>query len=144
VTFIFIGAGPGRSGRPDQLLRERRTLIARCPVRLYAGSWSGRAARACRAALHHRHGTNVARRNEQGIRNRARGGSPRRGNGCIQENLSIYKRARQSRTRTGLRRARHPLQRSAGVPGVMPRRPPRFGRELTVPEVAQSVVLTPR
>jgi len=136
VTVHFIGAGPGAA---DLITLRGRDLLAACPVCLYAGSIVPRAlldhcppgARLvdtaplsldeieaeCAAA--HAAGHDVARLHSG--------------------DLSIYSAVAEQRRR--LERRGIPCTFTPGVPAFAAASA-ALGRELTVPEVAQSVVLT--
>jgi precorrin-4/cobalt-precorrin-4 C11-methyltransferase len=136
VTVHFIGAGPGAA---DLITLRGRDLIARCPVCLYAGSLVPKAllehcppgARivdtapmaldAIEAELVSAHGRNldVARLHSG--------------------DLSIYSAVAEQTRR--LERLGIPYTLTPGVPAFSAAAA-ALGRELTVPELAQSVVLT--
>lgn len=136
MTIHFIGAGPGA---PDLITLRGRDLIARCPVCLYAGSivapeilsWCPPGARLIDTApldldailaemrAAHARGADVARLHSG--------------------DLSVYSAvAEQLRRLDGLG---IPYSLTPGVPAFAAAAA-LLGRELTVPEVAQSVVLT--
>jgi precorrin-4/cobalt-precorrin-4 C11-methyltransferase len=136
VTVHFIGAGPGA---PDLITLRGRDLIARCPVCLYAGSLVPAALLShCPAGARivdtapmsldeidqefvtaHAGGLDVARLHSG--------------------DLSIYSALAEQTRR--LRRRGIPYTMTPGVPAFAAAAA-ALGRELTVPEVAQSVVLT--
>ena len=137
MTVHFIGAGPGA---PDLITVRGRDLIARCPVCLYAGSLvpegaarplpAGRADRRHRAARSRRDRRALRR----GDRERAR-----TSRGCI-----------RAISRSGARWAsRCAASTRQGVPYTVTPGVPAFAaaaaalrRELTLPGLAQSLVLT--
>jgi precorrin-4/cobalt-precorrin-4 C11-methyltransferase len=136
VTVHFIGAGPGAA---DLITVRGRDLLARCPVCLYAGSivptemlaWCPKDARLVDTApmtldqieaeyvAAHAAGHDVARLHSG--------------------DLSVFSAVAEQIRRL----ARHgiPLTLTPGVPAFAAAAAV-LGRELTVPEVAQSVVLT--
>jgi precorrin-4/cobalt-precorrin-4 C11-methyltransferase len=136
VTVHFIGAGPGAA---DLITLRGRDLIARCPVCLYAGSIVPRELLSHCAAnarlvdtapmtldqieaefvAAHRAGLDVAR--------------------LQSGDLSIYSALAEQIRR--LQRHRIPYTVTPGVPAFAAAAA-AIGVELTVPEVAQSVVLT--
>ena len=137
MTVHFIGAGPGAA---DLLTLRGRDLLARCPVCLYAGSivppemLAHCAAR--RAAGRHRAAR--PRRDRGGIRARAR----RTGQDVARlhsGDLSIYSAVAEQIRRLERHGIAYTL--TPGVPAFAAAAA-ALGRELTVPEVAQSVVLT--
>ncbi len=136
MTVHFIGAGPGA---PDLITLRGRDLIARCPVCLYAGSLVPRELLAyCPAGARivdtapltldeieaefeaaHRDGLDVARLHSG--------------------DLSVFSALAEQLRR--LDRLGIPYTLTPGVPAFAAAAAV-LGRELTVPEVAQSVVLT--
>jgi precorrin-4/cobalt-precorrin-4 C11-methyltransferase len=136
VTVHFIGAGPGAA---DLITVRGRDLIARCPVCLYAGSivaremldWCPPGARivdtapmsldeiAEEFAAAHRAGQDVARLHSG--------------------DLSVWSAVAEQIRR--LQRLGIPYTLTPGVPSFAAAAA-SLGRELTVPEVAQSLVLT--
>ena len=136
MTVHFIGAGPGA---PDLITVRGRDLIARCPVCLYAGSivpkellaYCPPGARLVDTAplsldeieaefvAAHEAGKDVAR--------------------LQSGDLSVYSALAEQLRR--LERRRIPYSLTPGVPAFAAAAA-AIGRELTVPEVAQSVVLT--
>ena len=137
MTVHFIGAGPGAA---DLITVRGRDLIARCPVCLYAGSIVPRELLGSLSArrAHRRHRAAVARRDRGRIR-----GAPTRPvstwRGCIPA---------ISRSTSALAEQLRRLERR-GIPYTLTPGVPAFAAaaaalecELTVPEVAQSVVLT--
>ncbi len=136
MTVHFIGAGPGA---PDLITLRGRELIARCPVCLYAGSivpkellaYCPEGARIVDTAplsldeieaefvAAHEAGQDVAR--------------------LQSGDLSIYSALAEQLRR--LERRGIPYTLTPGVPAFAAAAA-ALGRELTVPEVAQSVVLT--
>jgi precorrin-4/cobalt-precorrin-4 C11-methyltransferase len=136
VTVHFIGAGPGAA---DLITVRGRDLLARCPVCLYAGSivppallaWCPKDARLVDTApmtldeieaeyvAAHAAGRDVARLHSG--------------------DLSVFSAVAEQIRR--LARHRIPYTLTPGVPAFAAAAAV-LGRELTVPEVAQSVVLT--
>ena len=136
MTVHFIGAGPGAA---DLITVRGRDLIARCPVCLYAGSivpkemlqWCPPGARIVDTApmsldeieaeyvAAHEAGYDVARLHSG--------------------DLSVFSAVAEQMRR--LTRRRIPYTLTPGVPAFAAAAA-MIGRELTVPEVAQSVVLT--
>jgi len=136
VTVHFIGAGPGAA---DLITLRGRDLLARCPVCLYAGSivpsemlaWCPRDARLVDTArmtldeieaeylAAHSRGHDVARLHSG--------------------DLSVFSAVAEQVRR--LERHGIPYTLTPGVPAFAAAAAV-LGRELTVPEVAQSVVLT--
>lgn len=136
MTVHFIGAGPGA---PDLITVRGRELLARCPVCLYAGSIVPEALLAyCPAEARlvdtapltldaieaeyvaaHRAGLDVARLHSG--------------------DLSVFSAVAEQARR--LERLGIPYTLTPGVPAFAAAAA-ALGRELTVPEVAQSVVLT--
>jgi precorrin-4/cobalt-precorrin-4 C11-methyltransferase len=136
MTVHFIGAGPGPA---DLLTLRGRELLGRCPVCLYAGSLvSPELLRFCPPGARlvdtaplsldeieaeflaaHRRGEDVARLHSG--------------------DLSLYSALAEQIRR--LERHRIPYTLTPGVPAFAAAAA-ALGRELTVPEVAQSVVLT--
>jgi precorrin-4/cobalt-precorrin-4 C11-methyltransferase len=136
VTVHFIGAGPGAA---DLITVRGRDLLARCPVCLYAGSivppallaWCPKDARLVDTApmtldeieaeyvAAHALGCDVARLHSG--------------------DLSVFSAVAEQIRR--LARHRIPYTLTPGVPAFAAAAAV-LGRELTVPEVAQSVVLT--
>ena len=136
MTVHFIGAGPGAA---DLITLRGRDLLARCPVCLYAGSivppellrhcpegarWS--IPRRCRST-----------------RSRPNTSPPtppaRTSRGCIPGDLSIWSAVAEQARR--LDRLGIPYTLTPGVPAFAAAAA-ALGRELTIPEVAQSLVLT--
>ena len=137
MTVHFIGAGPGA---PDLITVRGRDLVARCPVCLYAGSLVPREiARALPARrAHRRYRAAVARRHHGRIRAR-RTRRARTWRGCIPATSRSGARWASS---SGVLDARGiPYTITPGVPSFAAAAA-ALGRELTLPEVAQSVVLT--
>jgi len=136
MTVHFIGAGPGAA---DLITVRGRDLIARCPVCLYAGSIVPKALLDCcpvgarivdtapmtldeiemEFVAAHATGLDVAR--------------------LQSGDLSIYSALAEQLRR--LDRRRIPYTLTPGVPAFAAAAA-AIGRELTVPEVAQSVVIT--
>jgi precorrin-4/cobalt-precorrin-4 C11-methyltransferase len=136
VTVHFIGAGPGAA---DLITVRGRDLLARCPVCLYAGSvvpremltWCPKDARLVDTApmtldqieveyvAAHSLGQDVARLHSG--------------------DLSVFSAVAEQIRR--LARRRIPYTLTPGVPAFAAAAAV-LGRELTIPEVAQSVVLT--
>jgi precorrin-4/cobalt-precorrin-4 C11-methyltransferase len=136
MTVHFIGAGPGA---PDLITLRGRNLIARCPVCLYAGSivpkellaYCPQGARIVDTAplsldaieaefvAAHAAGQDVAR--------------------LQSGDLSVYSALAEQLRRLKLRGI--PFTLTPGVPAFAAAAA-ALGRELTVPELAQSVVLT--
>jgi precorrin-4/cobalt-precorrin-4 C11-methyltransferase len=136
MTVHFIGAGPGA---PDLITVRGRELISRCPVCLYAGSIVPMALLACcppgarvidtaplsldeieaEFVAAHEAGLDVAR--------------------LQSGDLSIYSALAEQLRR--LARRGIPYTLTPGVPAFAAASA-AIGRELTLPEVAQSVVLT--
>lgn len=136
MTVHFIGAGPGA---PDLITLRGRDLIAKCPVCLYAGSLVPQALLAycppgarivdtaaldldaieAEFASAHARGVDVARLHSG--------------------DLSLYSALAEQLRR--LERLRIPYTVTPGVPAFAAAAA-AIGCELTVPEVAQSVVLT--
>ena len=136
MTVHFIGAGPGA---PDLITVRGRDLITRCPVCLYAGSivpkellsLCPKGARIVDTAplsldeieaefvAAHEAGKDVAR--------------------LQSGDLSVYSALAEQLRR--LERRRIPYSLTPGVPAFAAAAA-AIGRELTVPEIAQSVVLT--
>jgi precorrin-4/cobalt-precorrin-4 C11-methyltransferase len=136
MTVHFIGAGPGA---PDLITVRGRELIARCPVCLYAGSMVPAALLVCcppgarvvdtaplsldeieaEFVAAHEAGLDVAR--------------------LQSGDLSIYSALAEQLRR--LERRGIPYTLTPGVPAFAAASA-AIGRELTLPEIAQSVVLT--
>ena len=131
MTVYFIGAGPGD---PDLITVKGRALIARCPVCLYAGSLVPEAVVACAPAdtapmardeilglmiAAHGRGEDVAR---------VHSGDPSR-YGAIAEQIRR------------LKADAIPFEIIPGVPAYAAAAA-AMGQELTIPEVAQTLILT--
>lgn len=136
MTVFFIGAGPGAA---DLITLRARDLIARCPVCLYAGSiipeavlahapkdarllnTAGMSLDAIIEEIHHAHqqGLDVARLHSG--------------------DLAIYSAVAEQLRR--LKALGIPCQMVPGVPAFSAAAA-SLGQELTLPEVAQSLVLT--
>lgn len=136
MTVHFIGAGPGA---PDLLTLRGRDLLARCPVCLYAGSivpgevvahcWPGtRLVDTAPLTLDQIEAEYVAAHAEGLDVARLHSGD-----------LSLYSAVAEQVRR--LERLGIPYTLTPGVPAFAAAAA-ALGRELTVPEVAQSVVLT--
>ena len=136
MTVHFIGAGPGAA---DLITLRGRDLIARCPVCLYAGSIVPRALLGVLPAgrAHRRYRAVVARRDRGRVRGGACGG-PGRGAAAVRRPLDLQRARRAARR---LERRGIPYTLTPGVPAFAAAAA-ALGCELTVPEVAQSVVLT--
>jgi precorrin-4/cobalt-precorrin-4 C11-methyltransferase len=136
MTVHFIGAGPGAA---DLITVRGRDLIARCPVCLYAGSIVPRdlialappGARVIDTAA-----MNLDEIEAEFVRAHAAGEDVAR---LHSGDLSIYSALAEQLRR--LRRHGIPYTLTPGVPAVAAAAA-ALGTELTVPEVAQSVVLT--
>jgi precorrin-4/cobalt-precorrin-4 C11-methyltransferase len=136
VTVHFIGAGPGAA---DLITVRGRDLIARCPVCLYAGSIVPRdlialappGARVIDTAA-----MNLDEIEAEFVRAHAAGEDVAR---LHSGDLSIYSALAEQLRR--LRRHGIPYTLTPGVPAFAAAAA-ALGTELTVPEVAQSVVLT--
>jgi precorrin-4/cobalt-precorrin-4 C11-methyltransferase len=136
VTVYFIGAGPGAA---DLITLRGRDLIARCPVCLYAGSLVPAALLA-----HCPPGARVVDTapmsldeiEQEFVAAHAAGHDIAR---LHSGDLSIYSALAEQTRR--LRRRSIPYTMTPGVPAFAAAAA-ALGRELTVPEVAQSVVLT--
>jgi precorrin-4/cobalt-precorrin-4 C11-methyltransferase len=136
VTVHFIGAGPGAA---DLITVRGRDLIARCPVCLYAGSivppeliaFAPAGARVVDTAA-----MNLDQIEAEFVRAHAAGKDVAR---LHSGDLSIYSALAEQLRRL----ARHgiPYTLTPGVPAFAAAAA-ALGTELTVPEVAQSVVLT--
>jgi precorrin-4/cobalt-precorrin-4 C11-methyltransferase len=136
VTVHFIGAGPGAA---DLMTLRGRDLLSRCPVCLYAGScvprevlgWCPADARMVDTAP-----LSLDEIEAEFVRAHAAGQDVAR---LHSGDLSIYSAVAEQTRRL---RARHiPYTLTPGVPAFAAAAA-RLGRELTIPEVAQSVVLT--
>ena len=137
MTVHFIGAGPGAA---DLITVRGRDLIARCPVCLYAGSIVPRELLTLLPAgrAHRRHRAAVARRDRGRVRRSAHAAGldvARLHSG----DLSIYSALAEQLRR--LERRGIPYTLTPGVPAFAAAAA-ALQCELTVPEVAQSVVLT--
>jgi precorrin-4/cobalt-precorrin-4 C11-methyltransferase len=136
MTVHFIGAGPGAA---DLITVRGRDLIARCPVCLYAGSIVPRdlialappGARVIDTAA-----MNLDEIEAEFVRAHAAGEDVAR---LHSGDLSIYSALAEQLRR--LRRHGIPYTLTPGVPAFAAAAA-ALGTELTVPEVAQSVVLT--
>ncbi|MGD1935647.1 MAG: precorrin-4 C(11)-methyltransferase [Candidatus Phaeomarinobacter sp.] len=136
MTVHFIGAGPGA---PDLLTLRGRDIIAHCPVCLYAGSLVPK------AVLEHcpdgAHVVNTASMDldqiiaEMGRAHEAGQDVARRHSG----DLSVWSAMGEQMRR--LRAAGIPVSVTPGVPAFAAAAA-ALGAELTLPAVAQSVVLT--
>ncbi len=136
MTVHFIGAGPGA---PDLLTLRGRDLLARCPVCLYAGSIVPRAMLAhCPegARLVDTAGLTLDAIEAEYVAAFAAGHEVAR---LHSGDLSIWSAVAEQIRR--LRRHNIPYTLTPGVPAFAAAAA-ALERELTVPEVAQSVVLT--
>ena len=136
MTVHFIGAGPGA---PDLLTLRGRDLLARCPVCLYAGSIVPRAMLAhCpgNARLVDTAGLTLDAIEAEYAAAFAAGQEVAR---LHSGDLSIWSAVAEQIRR--LRRRGIPFTLTPGVPAFAAAAA-ALERELTVPEVAQSVVLT--
>ena len=136
MTVHFIGAGPGA---PDLITVRGRDLIARCPVCLYAGSIvppemlaycpsGARIVDTAPLSLDQIEAEFVAAQNAGHDVARLHSGD-----------LSVYSALAEQLRR--LKRRNIPFTLTPGVPAFAAAAA-AIGRELTVPEVTQSVVLT--
>ena len=136
MTVHFIGAGPGA---PDLITLRGRDLIARCPVCLYAGSLVPQALLA-----HCPPGARIVDTAPLSLDEiiaefaRAARRGPRRRAAAFGRSLDLERDRRADAAADG---ARHPLYGHPGVPAFAAAAA-ALGRELTLPEVAQSLVLT--
>jgi precorrin-4/cobalt-precorrin-4 C11-methyltransferase len=136
MTVHFIGAGPGA---PDLLTLRGRDLLAACPVCLYAGSVvPAEMLRHCRAdaRLVDTAPLSLDEIEAEFTRAHAAGHDVAR---LHSGDLSIYSALAEQIRR--LERLGIPYTITPGVPAFAAAAA-AIGRELTVPEVAQSVVLT--
>jgi precorrin-4/cobalt-precorrin-4 C11-methyltransferase len=136
VTVHFIGAGPGAA---DLITLRGRDLIARCPVCLYAGSLVPAALLAhCPpgARIIDTAPMSLDEIEQEFVAAHAAGHDVAR---LHSGDLSIYSALAEQTRR--LRRRGIPYTITPGVPAFAAAAA-ALGRELTVPEVAQSVVLT--
>lgn len=136
MSVHFIGAGPGAA---DLITVRGRDLIARCPVCLYAGSivppeilsWCPPGARLVDTAP-----LDLDRIEEEYVRAFEAGEDVAR---LHSGDLSIYSALAEQMRRLGRRGIPYTL--TPGVPAFAAAAA-ALGRELTVPEVAQSLVVT--
>lgn len=136
MTVHFIGAGPGAA---DLITVRGRDLIARCPVCLYAGSivpaemlgWCPPGARIVDTAP-----LDLDRIEQEYVRAFAAGEDVAR---LHSGDLSVYSAVAEQIRR--LERRGIPYTLTPGVPAFAAAASV-LGRELTVPEVAQSLVIT--
>jgi len=136
VTVHFIGAGPGAA---DLITVRGRDLLARCPVCLYAGSIVSPALLAyCPddARLVDTAPLSLDEIEAEYVTAHAAGGDVAR---LHSGDLSVYSAVAEQIRR--LERHGIPYTLTPGVPAFAAAAA-ALGRELTVPEVAQSVVLT--
>jgi precorrin-4/cobalt-precorrin-4 C11-methyltransferase len=136
VTVHFIGAGPGAA---DLITVRGRDLIARCPVCLYAGSLVPAALLAhCPpgARIIDTAPLSLDEIEQEFVAAHVAGNDVAR---LHSGDLSIYSALAEQTRR--LRRRGIPYTITPGVPAFAAASA-ALGRELTVPEVAQSVVLT--
>ncbi len=136
MTVYFIGAGPGA---PDLLTLRGRDLIARCPVCLYAGSLIPEAVIA--HAPTHAHVVNTASLTlDQIIDEMARAHAAGKDVARLHSgDPAIYGAIAEQMAR--LRALDIPYEMVPGVPAFTAAAA-RLGRELTVPGLAQTVILT--
>jgi precorrin-4/cobalt-precorrin-4 C11-methyltransferase len=136
MTVYFIGAGPGD---PDLITVKAKALIERCPVCLYAGSLVPEAVVACAPddavvkdtaimTLADTHAAIVAAHDEGRDVARVHSGDPSL-YGAIAEQIRL------------LKRDNIPFEIIPGVPAYAAAAA-AMGQELTIPEIAQSIVLT--
>lgn len=134
MTVYFIGAGPGD---PDLITIKGRRLIEECPVCLYAGSLVPEAVVACAPeaaidtapmTLEETHAAIVAAHGRGQDVARVHSGDPSL-YGAIAEQIRL------------LRRDGIPFEIVPGVPAYAAAAA-ALGQELTIPEIAQSIVLT--
>ena len=136
MTVHFIGAGPGA---PDLITVRGRDLIARCPVCLYAGSLVPKA-----LLDHCPAGARIVDTAPMSLDEivaecrRATDAGPGRGAPAFRRSLGLE---RDGRAAAASRCGRHRLHVTPGVPSFAAAAA-ALGQELTLPEVAQSVVLT--
>jgi len=136
MTVHFIGAGPGA---PDLITLRGRDLIARCPVCLYAGSlvpeavlaWCPKGARVVDTAP-----MNLGQIEAEFVAAHAAGQDVAR---LHSGDLSVWSAMGEQLRR--LSKLGIPYTITPGVPAFAAAAA-ALGRELTLPEVAQSVVLT--
>jgi precorrin-4/cobalt-precorrin-4 C11-methyltransferase len=136
MTVHFIGAGPGAA---DLITVRGRNLIRRCPVCLYAGSIVPKALLACcpvRARIVDTASMTLDEIETEFVAAHAAGLDVAR---LQSGDLSIYSALAEQLRR--LDRRGIPYTLTPGVPAFAAAAA-AIGRELTVPEVAQSVVLT--
>jgi precorrin-4/cobalt-precorrin-4 C11-methyltransferase len=136
VTVHFIGAGPGAA---DLITVRGRDLVARCPVCLYAGSIVPPALLAVcppGARIVDTAAMNLDEIEAEFVRAHAAGEDVAR---LHSGDLSIYSALAEQLRR--LERRGIPYTLTPGVPAFAAAAA-ALGTELTVPEVAQSVVLT--
>ena len=136
MTVYFIGAGPGAA---DLLTLRGRDILARCPVCLFAGSIVPRAMLAhCppEARLVDTAPLSLDAIEQEYVAAHAAGQDVAR---LQSGDLSIYSAVAEQIRR--LRRLGIPYTLTPGVPAFAAAAA-ALGRELTVPEVAQSLVLT--
>ena len=139
MTVHFIGAGPGAA---DLITVRGRDLIARCPVCLYAGSLvppellTHCPAGAPRHQIPRRYATRSDQIEAEFVSAHAGGRDVAR---LHSGDLSIYSALAEQVRR--LERLGIPYTITPGVPAFAAAAA-ALGRELTVPEIAQSVVLT--
>jgi precorrin-4/cobalt-precorrin-4 C11-methyltransferase len=136
VTVHFIGAGPGAA---DLITLRGRDLLARCPVCLYAGSTVAPELLAHCAPSTRRVDTaplTLDQIEAEFLAAHAAGHDVAR---LHSGDLSLYSALAEQLRR--LERHRIPYTLTPGVPAFVAAAAV-LGRELTVPEVAQSVVLT--
>jgi precorrin-4/cobalt-precorrin-4 C11-methyltransferase len=136
MTVHFIGAGPGA---PDLITLRGRDLIARCPVCLYAGSIVPRELLTHCAAGTRIIDTAPMTLDEIEAEFVAADGAARDVARLQSGDLSVYSALAEQIRR--LQRRGIPYTVTPGVPAFAAAAA-ALGAELTVPEVAQSVVLT--
>ena len=136
MTVYFIGAGPGD---PDLITVKAKALIERCPICLYAGSLVPEAVVACAPkdaivkdtavmTLADTHADILAAHEKGQDVARVHSGDPSL-YGAIAEQIRL------------LKRDNIPFQIIPGVPAYAAAAA-AMGQELTIPEIAQSIVLT--
>ena len=136
MTVHFIGAGPGA---PDLITVRGRDLIARCPVCLYAGSLVPQELLAyCPPATRIIEPRRLLSRPSSPNSN-APMRKPKMSRGCIRGTLSLW--SAMGEQLRELDRLGIPYDVTPGVPSFAAAAA-ALRRELTLPEVAQSVVLT--
>jgi precorrin-4/cobalt-precorrin-4 C11-methyltransferase len=136
MTVHFIGAGPGAA---DLITLRGRDLVARCPVCLYAGSLVPRELLAhcpAGARIVDTAPMSLDEIEAEFVRADAAGNDVAR---LQSGDLSVYSAMAEQLRRLRQRRIAYTI--TPGVPAFAAAAA-AIGRELTVPEVAQSVVLT--